>query len=222
MVGGSYGGGIQLVTAGFDNRVDVIVPGIAWNSLVDSLYPRARVQDLLLVTATPCLGPSRAPGSTRRSTAGSSSARALGILTPGQQALLAASGPYFLTGEHQLSRRCSSRAPSMGCSPAAGVDQRGDAGPGGGHQDDLVLRWPRCCLTLTPDQLADQNEPLSKHPGLVGPAWTGHRHPEVPVCRPERPVVQADLLPYPTARLLYRSTPITTATAPAACWESFR
>jgi ABC-2 type transport system ATP-binding protein len=26
MVGGSYGGGIQLVTAGIDNRVDVIVP----------------------------------------------------------------------------------------------------------------------------------------------------------------------------------------------------
>ena len=39
MVGGSYGGGIQLVTAGIDPRVDVIVPGIAWNSLVDSLYP---------------------------------------------------------------------------------------------------------------------------------------------------------------------------------------
>ena len=38
MVGGSYGGGIQLVTAGIDPRVDVIVPGIAWNSLLDSLY----------------------------------------------------------------------------------------------------------------------------------------------------------------------------------------
>src|SRR5262249_27267122 len=40
MVGGSYGGGIQLVTAGIDPRVDVIVPGIAWNSLNDSFYPR--------------------------------------------------------------------------------------------------------------------------------------------------------------------------------------
>ena len=39
MVGGSYGGGIQLVTAGIDPRVDVIVPGIAWNNLEDSLYP---------------------------------------------------------------------------------------------------------------------------------------------------------------------------------------
>ena len=38
MVGGSYGGGIQLVTAAIDCRVDVIVPEIAWSSLVSSLY----------------------------------------------------------------------------------------------------------------------------------------------------------------------------------------
>ena len=37
MVGGSYGGGIQLVTAATDCRVDAIVPTIAWNSLVSSL-----------------------------------------------------------------------------------------------------------------------------------------------------------------------------------------
>ena len=38
MVGFSYGGGIQLVTAAIDCRVDAIVPGIAWNSLETSLY----------------------------------------------------------------------------------------------------------------------------------------------------------------------------------------
>jgi ABC-2 type transport system ATP-binding protein len=38
MAGGSYGGGIQLVTAGLDKRVDVIVPDISWHSLVTSLY----------------------------------------------------------------------------------------------------------------------------------------------------------------------------------------
>ena len=40
MVGGSYGGGIQLVTAAIDDRVDAIVPTISWNSLTDSLYPK--------------------------------------------------------------------------------------------------------------------------------------------------------------------------------------
>ncbi|MFM7067967.1 MAG: CocE/NonD family hydrolase [Actinomycetes bacterium] len=38
MVGASYGGGIQFVTAAIDCRVDAIVPVIAWNSLSTSLY----------------------------------------------------------------------------------------------------------------------------------------------------------------------------------------
>jgi len=40
MVGPSYGGGIQLVTAGTpDKRIDAIVPTIAYNSFPESLYP---------------------------------------------------------------------------------------------------------------------------------------------------------------------------------------
>ena len=38
MVGASYGGGIQLVTAAIDCRVEAIVPVIAWHSLETSLY----------------------------------------------------------------------------------------------------------------------------------------------------------------------------------------
>lgn len=37
MLGGSYGGGIQMTTV--DPRIDSIVPSIAWNSLNESLYP---------------------------------------------------------------------------------------------------------------------------------------------------------------------------------------
>ncbi len=37
MAGGSYGGGIQLVAAAIDRRIDAIVPSIAWHSLVTSL-----------------------------------------------------------------------------------------------------------------------------------------------------------------------------------------
>ena len=39
MVGGSYGGGIQLTSAGIDPRIDAIAPGIAWNNLTTTLYP---------------------------------------------------------------------------------------------------------------------------------------------------------------------------------------
>jgi ABC-2 type transport system ATP-binding protein len=38
MVGASYGGAIQLVTAAIDCRVDAIVPVIAWHSLLTSLF----------------------------------------------------------------------------------------------------------------------------------------------------------------------------------------
>ena len=41
MTGGSYGGGIQLVAAAIDRRIDAIVPDIAWNSLRTSLYLNA-------------------------------------------------------------------------------------------------------------------------------------------------------------------------------------
>jgi ABC-2 type transport system ATP-binding protein len=37
MAGGSYGGGIQLVAAAIDHRIDAIVPDIAWHSLTTSL-----------------------------------------------------------------------------------------------------------------------------------------------------------------------------------------
>ena len=37
MAGGSYGGGIQLVTAARDKRVDAIAPTIAWHSLLEPL-----------------------------------------------------------------------------------------------------------------------------------------------------------------------------------------
>src|SRR5207248_4936470 len=44
MVGASYGGGIQLVTAAIDCRVDAIVPQIAWHSLSTSLYAAQTVK----------------------------------------------------------------------------------------------------------------------------------------------------------------------------------
>jgi ABC-2 type transport system ATP-binding protein len=37
MAGGSYGGGIQLVSAAIDQRIDAIIPDIAWHSLTTSL-----------------------------------------------------------------------------------------------------------------------------------------------------------------------------------------
>ncbi len=40
MIGGSYGGAIQLATAAVDHRVDALVPLITWNNLAYSLDPQ--------------------------------------------------------------------------------------------------------------------------------------------------------------------------------------
>jgi ABC-2 type transport system ATP-binding protein len=44
MAGASYGGGIQLVAAGLDKRIDAIAPTIAWHSLITSLFPEDNIK----------------------------------------------------------------------------------------------------------------------------------------------------------------------------------
>jgi ABC-2 type transport system ATP-binding protein len=41
IAGGSYGGAISLLTAGYDKRVDAIAPQITWWNLADSLFPQS-------------------------------------------------------------------------------------------------------------------------------------------------------------------------------------
>jgi ABC-2 type transport system ATP-binding protein len=95
MVGGSYGGGVQLVAAGIDHRIDAIVPGIAWNSLNSSLYPNQTFKTsfgtllLLDLVQTGARLNNQIYG-------GILIGDLLGILTPSQQALLASSGPTAL------------------------------------------------------------------------------------------------------------------------------
>ncbi|MEV0475690.1 CocE/NonD family hydrolase [Streptomyces prunicolor] len=45
MIGGSYGGAIQLATAAVDHRVDALVPLITWNDLAYSLDPNSLAPD---------------------------------------------------------------------------------------------------------------------------------------------------------------------------------
>ncbi|MGH9079944.1 MAG: alpha/beta hydrolase family protein, partial [Acidimicrobiales bacterium] len=93
MVGGSYGGGIQFVTAATDCRVDAIVPIIAWHSLVSSLYKAGTVKSgwaniLGNLSATdhvdPVVSQAKQMGNET------------GTITPEQQAWFAARGPSQL------------------------------------------------------------------------------------------------------------------------------
>jgi ABC-2 type transport system ATP-binding protein len=95
MVGASYGGGIQLVTAATDHRVDAIVPTIAWNSLITSLYKSqsfksgwgsilAGVLVATLARTNPKIIPATLYGDLT------------GMLTQADQDLLAERGPNYL------------------------------------------------------------------------------------------------------------------------------
>jgi ABC-2 type transport system ATP-binding protein len=54
VAGGSYGGALSLLAAGYDDRVDAIAPQITWNSLAAALFPSQVGQDDAgTVAATP-------------------------------------------------------------------------------------------------------------------------------------------------------------------------
>ncbi|GAY14233.1 CocE/NonD family hydrolase [Mycobacterium sp. shizuoka-1] len=95
MVGASYGGGIQLVTAATDHRVDAIVPTIAWNSLNTSLYKAQSFKSgwgtilaaalvLTLARTNPAIIPAAVNGDLA------------GTLSQADQDLLAQRGPDYL------------------------------------------------------------------------------------------------------------------------------
>ena len=92
MIGVSYGGGIQFATAANDKRIDAIVPGLAWNSLPDALYPTgafktawASLLMLGLVQTGARINPEIYGGIVLGDL--------LGILTPSQLDVLTSSGP---------------------------------------------------------------------------------------------------------------------------------
>ena len=96
MVGGSYGGTIQLTAAAIDPRIDAIVPELAWNSLLTSLYPNDNqfktAMGAGLALALTFTGAQINPQIYSGVLTGST----IGLLTQTAQAALASSGPTAL------------------------------------------------------------------------------------------------------------------------------
>jgi ABC-2 type transport system ATP-binding protein len=92
MAGGSYGGGIQLVTAAMDSRIDAIVPAIAWNTLNDSLYPED-AYNTLWGMVLPALLIAEGARINPEIYVASITGVLFGFLTPTAQALLTRTGP---------------------------------------------------------------------------------------------------------------------------------
>jgi ABC-2 type transport system ATP-binding protein len=92
MAGASYGGGIQLVTAASDRRVDAIVPDIAWNSLVTSLGKNETAKSgwgLSLYAAAVAAGGRLDPAITQSAT----DAGATFVVSPASRSFFATRGP---------------------------------------------------------------------------------------------------------------------------------
>lgn len=91
-IGGSYGGGMQLVNAVLDPRIDAIVPGIAWNTLTNSLYP-ARSFNTLWGALLPVLLLSTGSRANPEVFAAALTGVLFGTISAFSQTLLARTGP---------------------------------------------------------------------------------------------------------------------------------
>jgi ABC-2 type transport system ATP-binding protein len=98
MVGGSYGGAIQLVTAAIVHRVDAILPTVSWNNLADAIYPnrtfKTAFDSLILLDLTEVgarVDPSLFPSFLRGALSGT--------LDPAGVATLSSSGPGDLVSQ---------------------------------------------------------------------------------------------------------------------------
>jgi ABC-2 type transport system ATP-binding protein len=101
MVGGSYGGGIQMVTASTDPRIDAIVPNGNWYSLNDALYPAEEFKTAWALDLLLALVESGARIN-NQIYAGVLTGSLFGFLTETAQAVLASSGPTSLLNQLQI------------------------------------------------------------------------------------------------------------------------
>lgn len=100
MVGGSYGGGIQMVTASTDPRIDAIVPNGNWYSLGDALYPAEEFKTAWAALLLLDLVEAGARINTQIYE-GVLTGSLFGFLTETSQAVLASSGPTSLLNQLQ-------------------------------------------------------------------------------------------------------------------------
>ena len=123
MLGGSYGGGIQLTSAGIDSRIDAIVPGIAWNNLDTALNPnnvfKTSWASMVLLSLV-AFGSRIAP----EIYAGILTGDLFGFLTKGQQDFLSQNSPSTVIDNDQDSDAVPAGHRRRALHPAAGADQR--------------------------------------------------------------------------------------------------
>jgi ABC-2 type transport system ATP-binding protein len=140
----------------------VIVPGIAWNSLQDSLYTNdafktsyASLLLLGLVTTGSRINP--------QIYSGILTGAVLGVLTPAQQALLSASGPFFLTKNINIPVLFIQGTVDVLFPLAQSVENASTLGPNAQAKMIWYCGGHGVCLTMDDTQLAQQEIFLRKN-----------------------------------------------------------
>lgn len=95
MLGNSYGGGIQITTAGIDQRIDAIVPILSWYSYPEALYPEEAFKTawVNLITTTLVATDSRINSQIYE---GVATGNLFGVFSESVLAMLRSSGPTVL------------------------------------------------------------------------------------------------------------------------------
>jgi ABC-2 type transport system ATP-binding protein len=137
MAGASYGGGIQIVAAATDRRIDAIAPSVAWHSLVTSFYQDETLKSGWMV---PVCGPG-----------------VLGAVLPG---VTSPAGPQLGSLDPHIYDMCAAGVTSGVLSDDT-VGWLASRGPG----DELVrrVRAPTLLLHATSDTLIPLDEAIANH-----------------------------------------------------------
>ena len=182
MAGGSYGGGIQLVTAAIDHRVDAIAPVDRVELAAHEPLQGGDRQDGLVGAALRRRAGTR---STRTSARAYQQGLATGTLTAGDAAGSSPAAPGALVGRHHARRRCCSRARSTRCSRS--TRRRRNYATLRGHHVPTRLLWfcggHGACLT----DPGDVDRPVVADARLVRPLPQGPGRAHRPALRRHRP-----------------------------------
>jgi ABC-2 type transport system ATP-binding protein len=174
--GGSYGGALALLLAGYDRRVDALAPVITWNDLGQALFPNAAAAPGALPADTPARGAFAPDGVFKRGWAGVFFSGGLGAGGgpgggPGGVAGGAAAGapadPGGSSGPAGGGTAAAGDAPvTAGDGPAAGGGPTGTAAGGTGVGTDPSI--PATCGRFTPAVCAAYAEAATT--GRLSPA----------------------------------------------------
>jgi ABC-2 type transport system ATP-binding protein len=175
VTGGSYGGALALLLAGYDRRIDAIAPVITWNDLGQALFPNA-ASTAPLPLDTPAQGAFAPDGVFKRGWAGIFFSAGLSPADgPAAPASGAPAGTAAAAAPTRGSAPPDASAPAAGSAPAVGSGASGGSSLPGGSTPPGA---PLTCGRFTAEVCAAYTEAATT--GRLSPATAALLHRSSP------------------------------------------